>query len=173
MNTKNTPFAILAVLLSSAFVCAAGAFYRVRQDDAGRWWVVAPDGRDVFLRGIDHASWNGHWCEALGVYPYGEEMKRRFGGDRAAWEKETLERLEAWGFNALGNGCAKELRNRGLVHIEFLAMGEKFCAKGGDCAISAFEGVPGSAFPNVFHPGFAAFCDERARKMCAPQKNDR
>ena len=173
------------MLLSSAFLCAAseaaglaasdgasGEFYRVRQDDAGRWWVVAPDGRDVFLRGIDHASWNGHWCEALGVYPYREEMKKRFGDDRAAWEAETLERLRAWGFNALGAGCAKELRGRGLVHIEFLAMGEKFCAKGGDCAISTFEGVPGSAFPNVFHPDFAAFCDERAAAMCAPQRDD-
>ena len=179
MNSKKPLFAtLLATLLSSALVSltgeteSAGGFYRVRQDDAGRWWVVAPDGRDVFLRGIDHASWNGHWCEALGVYPYGEEMKKRFGGDKAAWEAETLERLGAWGFNALGNGCAKELRNRGFVHIEFLAMGEKFCAKGGDCAISTFEGVPGSAFPNVFHPDFAAFCDERAREMCAPQRDN-
>ena len=186
MQPKTPSSAILIMaLLASACCCiadesegtvaesrAVGGFYHVRQDDAGRWWVVAPDGRDVFLRGIDHASWNGHWCEALGVYPYREEMKKRFGDDRAAWEAETLERLGAWGFNALGNGCSKELRGRGLVHIEFLAMGEKFCAKGGDCAISTFEGVPGSAFPNVFHPGFAAFCDERAASMCAPQRDN-
>ena len=181
MTMKNTSFcSILAAFLSTAFVCAAGeasspasgGFYRVRQDDAGRWWVVAPDGRDVFLRGIDHASWRGHWCEALGVYPYGEENAKRFGEDKSAWEAETLERLGAWGFNALGAGCAKELRGRGLVHIEFLGVGQAFCAKGGDFEISKFEGVPGTAFPNVFHPDFPAFCDERAAALCAPQRDD-
>ena len=149
----------------------AGGFYRVRQADDGRWWVVAPDGRDVFLRGIDHANWNGHFCEALGVNPYREENKKRFAS-QAEWEAETLGRLKAWGFNALGNGCSPELRGRGLVHIEFLAMGEKFCAKGGEFAISKFAGIPGTAFPNVFHPDFAAFCDGRAREICAPQKDD-
>ncbi len=147
-------------------------FYGVRRDDAGRWWIVAPDGRDVFLRGIDHVSWRGHWCEALDAYPYGEENKKRFGGDKAAWEEETLSRLGAWGFNALGAGCAKELRGRGLVHIEFLGVGQAFCGKGGDFEISKFEGTPGTAFPNVFHPDFPAFCDERAAKLCAPQKYD-
>ena len=147
-------------------------FYGVRQDDDGRWWIVAPDGRDIFLRGIDHVNWRGHWCEALGVYPYGEENEKRFGGNHAAWEAETLDRLTAWGFNALGAGCGKELRGRGLVHIEFLGMGQAFCGKGDDCEISKFEGTPGTAFPNVFHPNFAAFCDERAAKLCAPQKDN-
>ena len=148
------------------------AFWRVSQDTNGVWWIVAPDGRDVFLRGIDHANWNGHYCEALKTNPYRDEMTKKFDGDRKAWEAETLSRLKDWGFNALGAGCSKELRGRGLVHIEFLAMGQAFCGKGGDYEISKFEGVPGSAFPNVFHPDFATFCDDRARKMCAPQKDD-
>lgn len=177
MNAKNFSFRLfaLALALSAAATAAESAapgFYGVRQDGAGRWWIVAPDGRDVFLRGIDHVSWNGHWCEALGVCPYGEENEKRFGGDKAAWEEETLSRLGAWGFNALGAGCAKELRGRGLVHIEFLGVGQAFCGKGGDFEISKFEGTPGTAFPNVFHPDFAAFCDERAAKLCAPQKDD-
>ena len=163
----------IACALASALCAFAGdGFYRVRQDGDGRWWVVDPDGGKVFLRGIDHANWNGHFCEALGVNPYREENKKRFAS-QSEWESETLDRLAAWGFNALGNGCSPELRARGMVHIEFLAMGEAFCAKGGDCEISKFEGIPGSAFPNVFHPDFAAFCDERAAKMCAPQKDAR
>lgn len=176
MNAKNFSFRLfaLALALSAAATAesAAPGFYGVRQDGAGRWWIVAPDGRDVFLRGIDHVSWNGHWCEALGVCPYGEENGKRFGGDKAAWEEETLSRLGAWGFNALGAGCARELRGRGLVHLEFLGVGQAFCGKGGDREISKFEGIPGSAFPNVFHPDFAAFCDGRAAKLCAPQRDD-
>jgi len=185
-DTLKIAAAVLAALHVSANTCFAdgqgreglaggaatgGGFYGTRQDEHGRWWIVAPDGRDVFLRGIDHASWNGHWCEALGVFPYGEENAKRFGGDKAAWEEETLARLGAWGFNALGAGCARELRGRGLVHIEFLGVGQAFCAKGGECEISKFEGVPGTAFPNVFHPDFPSFCDERARRMCAPQRD--
>jgi len=149
-----------------------GGFCRVRQGDGGRWWLVDPNGRDMFLRGIDHANWNGHFCEALGVNPYRREMKKRFAS-QAEWEVETLERLKSWGFNALGAGCSPELRRRGLFHIEFLGVGQNFCAKGGECAISKFEGIPGTAFPNVFHPDFAAFCDDCAARLCAPQKNDR
>ena len=161
-----------ACLLAPCRTSADSGFYGVRRDADGRWWVVAPDGRDVFLRGIDHASWNGHFCEALGVNPYREENKKRFAS-QSEWVAETLSRLNAWGFNALGAGCSTELRGRGLVHIEFLGVGERFCAKGGEYAISKFEGTPGTAFPNVFHPEFPAFCDDRARKMCAPQKGDR
>ena len=166
-------FAFFAVVALWLTCTADGAgFYGVRQDGGGRWWIVSPDGRDVFLRGIDHASWNGHFCEALGVNPYREEMKKRFA-TRAEWEDETLGRLKAWGFNALGAGCSPELRRRGLVHIEFLGVGQDFCAKGGEFAISRFEGIPGTAFPNVFHPDFAGFCDKLARRLCAPQKDDR
>ena len=147
-------------------------FYRTNQDDNGRWWLVGPDGRNVFLRGIDHANWNGHFCEALGVNPYNEEMKKRFA-NRADWETETLSRLKAWGFNALGAGCSPELRHRGFVHIEFLGIGQSFCARGGDYEISKFEGIPGSAFPDVFHPEFAEYCDKCAARLCAPQKEDR
>lgn len=164
------------VAVFCSFLCAlcfgGQGFYSVQKDADGRWWVVSPDGAKVFLRGIDHANWNGHFCEALGVNPYREENKKRFSS-QAEWEQETLARLKSWGFNALGAGCSPELRNRGMVHIEFLGMGERFCGKGGEYSISRFDGTPGTAFPNVFHPDFAAFCDETAAKMCAPQKDSR
>ena len=163
--------ALAALAVQSIQAGEGSGFCRVRQGGDGRWWIVGPDGRDVFLRGIDHASWNGHFCEALGVNPYREEMKKRFAS-RAEWEAETLDRLNAWGFNALGAGCSPELRRRGLFHTEFLGVGQNFCAKGGEYAISKFEGIPGTAFPNVFHPGFAAFCDDCAARLCAAQKDD-
>ena len=158
--------------VASVFSVSAADWYRVRKDDAGRWWVVDPNGRDIFLRGIDHANWNGHFCEALGVNPYREENKKRYAS-QAEWETETLARLKSWGFNALGAGCSPELRGRGLLHIEFLGVGERFCAKGNDFAISKFVGTPGTAFPDVFHPDFAAFCNEWAARKCAPQKKNR
>ncbi len=150
----------------------SAGFYGISRHGDGRWWVVVPDGSTTFLRGVDHANWNGHWCEALGTNPYRDEMQKRFNGDRAAWEEETIARLKAWGFNALGAGCSKELRGRGLAHCEFLAMGEKFCRKGAEFEIGHFQGIPGTALPNVFHPEWPAFCDARAEQLCAPQKDD-
>ena len=74
-RSKTLAFATACAALFSATAAQTpsavpgNGFYRVRQDGDGRWWLVGPDGRDVFLRGIDHANWNGHFCEALGVNP--------------------------------------------------------------------------------------------------------
>lgn len=149
----------------------SGGFWHIARHDDGRWWAVSPDGRETFLRGVDHVNWEGHWCEELGTRPYRDEMEKAFAS-RSEWDEQTIGRLRSWGFNALGSGCSPELRGRGLAHCDHLKMGERFSAMGGDHALCAFEGVPGSAFPNVFHPGFAGFCDEMAARICAPQKDD-
>lgn len=150
----------------------SGGFWRIARHDNGRWWAVSPDGRKTFLRGVDHVNWEGHWCEELGTRPYRDEMEKIFAS-RSEWVEQTLGRLRSWGFNALGSGCSPELRGRGLAHCDHLKIGESFSAMGGDHALCAFEGVPGSAFPNVFHPEFEKFCNERAAKLCATQKDDR
>ena len=177
----------------AAAMCAAAvvaepsspeSFWRVSQDSNGVWWAISPvsraadssaaeeGGKATFLRGIDHVSWRGHWCEALGVYPYGENNAIRFGGDQGAWRDETLSRLRDWGFNMLGAGCSRELENQGLAHTVQLEMGQRFCQLGADHELSHFKGVPGTAFPNVRHPDWPKFCDERAAKLCAAQRDN-
>jgi len=146
-------------------------FWRVKSDAAGKWWAVSPEGKETFLRGVDHANWNGHRCEALDTNPYRDEMAKRFAS-RTEWATQTVERLKSWGFNALGANSSTELHGRGLARCEFLGIGEAFCRNGGDCALGAAEGIPGTAFPNVFHPEFVRFCDEYAARRCAPQKGD-
>ena len=148
-------------------------FWRIATDDSGVSWAVAPDGATTFLRGVDHANWNGHWCEALKTNPYRDEMAKKFAGDQAAWQEETLARLRDWGFNMLGAGCSRELENRGLAHTVFLSMGHGFCRRGPEFEISHFQEIPGTGFPNVFHPDWERFCDERAASLCAARKNDR
>ena len=165
----------------SAALCAAAlaqastpaSFWCIDTDDTGVSWAVAPDGAKTFLRGVDHANWNGHWCEALKTNPYRDEMAKKFAGNQAAWQEETLSRLRAWGFNMLGAGCSKELENRGLAHTVFLSMGHSFCRRGPEFEISHFQEIPGTGFPNVFHPDWERFCDERAAKLCEPRKENR
>ena len=167
---------LLAAALCAAAVARAdspASFWRIATDDTRVSWAVAPDGAKTFLRGIDHANWNGHWCEALKTNPYRDEMAKKFAGDQAAWQEETLSRLKAWGFNMLGAGCSKELENRGLAHTVFLSMGHGFCRRGPEFEISHFQEIPGTGFPNVFHPDWERFCDERAAKLCEPRKENR
>ena len=179
MKTSLSIICLLAVVaLSSAIaggisaISAATGFWSLSQDTDGRWWAVSPAGEATFLRGVDHANWNGHYCEALKTLPYRDENAKRFGGDRAAWVEETLSRLKEWGFNALGAGCSRELENRGLAHTVQLEMGQRFCKLGPDSELSHFEGRPGTAFPNVRHPEWPAFCDKRAAEICAAQKDN-
>ena len=146
-------------------------FWRVKRSDNGKWWAVSPEGKETFLRGVDHAVWDGHNCEALNKRPYRDEMAKKFSS-RKEWAAETVHRLKSWGFNALGANSSKELHKQGLAHCEFLGIGEAFCRRGGDCALGAAEGIPGTAFPNVFHPEFAKFCDEYAARRCTPLKDD-
>jgi len=136
----------LAVLwmVSLLSVWAAEGFYRVVQRD-GRAWVVAPDGERRCVLGVGHV-------------PYGSN---------------TLARLKAWGFNNLGGGGDRKLYHQGLSHTEFLGFDGVCYGSDPERYIRAATGGPMTAMPNMFHPQFAAFCEDLAAKRCAPCRDDR
>ncbi len=150
----------------------ATGFFRVVQKD-GRWWVIDPLGRGTVLLGVDHITYRGHHSERSGRSSHLEANKAKFP-NKADWEADTLRRLKTWGFNMLGADCDMNLRHRGLIHTSFLRIGADLCRKGmaPDRFICPHENRPCSAFPNVFHPDFAAWADDVARRKCAPNKND-
>jgi len=149
----------------------ATGFFRVVKKPDGRWWTVDPLGRGLVLLGVDHVSFHGHWCEKLGYAPYGRKNKEKYA-DPAEWERETLGRLKQWGFNMLGAGCSPGLKHRGLVHTEFLNIGSHLATLGDEYEITPNERRPCSAFPNVFHPDFEAYCRYVARTRCLPNRDD-
>lgn len=152
----------------------ATGFFRVVQRADGKWWAIDPLGRGTFVRGVDHITYGGHWCAFTKRSPYHEANKSRFP-DKRDWEVDTVAKLRAWGFNALGAGCDPSLGRGGLIRTGFVSIGEGFCRATGDwteTAICPFENKPCSAFPNVFHPQFAAWCDEQARRRCAAVRDD-
>jgi hypothetical protein len=105
----------------------ATGFFRVVQKPDGRWWAIDPFGRGIVLLGVDHVTFQGHWCEKLGYCPHGKKNEKKYT-DHAEWESETLGRLKAWGFTMLGAGCDSKLKHRGLVHTEFLNIGDKLAS---------------------------------------------
>ncbi|MBN1346161.1 MAG: beta-galactosidase [Phycisphaerae bacterium] len=143
---------------------ATGFFYPKQID--GKWWLIDPKGRGVYLVGTDHASYYVHWCEKLGYAPYHKNMVAQHGSE-AAWADETAQRLDAWGFNALPANHSRLLRYRSFAHIEFLAWGTLFSPLDDIVPKTTWTGVP-----NVFSPKWARNCDKRARRQCAPNRND-
>ena len=148
-------------------------FFRVVQRPDGRWWAIDPLGRGTVLMGVDHVRYEGHWSQRTKRSVHHEANKRKFP-NKADWEEDTLSRLKGWGFNVLGAGCDPALERRGLVHTRFLKLGESLCRNKRDDAlwICPDERRPGSAFPNVFDPGFSTHCDRVASRSCAPNKDD-
>ena len=168
--------AACAVLAGMSVFAADGAtgFYGVRRASDGTWRAVDPQGRDTTMFGIDHVQWEGFWSKRVDPPKHRYRDHNRLSyPSKGAWEKETLSRLRSWGFNLFGPGSDPALKRRGLAHTVFLSLGEDFARKGGDCQICSHENRPCSAFPNVFHPDFPAWCAERASKLCAPEKDDR
>lgn len=150
---------------------AATGFFHVVQKPDGRWWAIDPLGRGAVLLGVDHVTFRGHWCEKLGYSPHGRKNEKKYAS-KEQWEEETLARLKAWGFTMLGAGCDRKLKHRGLVHTEFLSIGDHLATLGDEYDITPNERRPCSSFPNVFHPDFEAYCHYRARKSCVPNRND-
>ena len=150
----------------------ATGFFRVVEKD-GRWRVIDPLGRGMVLLGIDHVKYQGHHSQRTGRSIHLEVNKRKFP-NKADWEEDTLARLKKWGFNLLGAGCDPALKHRGLVHTVFLSIGDGLCwnPERPDLYICPNEHRPCSAFPNVFHPQFAAWADWKARTGCAPHRDD-
>ena len=151
---------------------ATGFFHVVQRED-GRWWTIDPLGRGVVLLGVDHVRYAGHLSQRTRRNVHLEANRRKFP-NKADWASDALARLKSWGFNLLGAGCELTLRHRGLVHTAFLSMGNALCGSTlpAEYYICPNEHRPCSAFPNVFHPDFEAWCDHVARTQCRPVRDD-
>ena len=143
----------------------ATGFFRVAEVD-GRWWFFDPNGRSFYIIGTDHASYNVHWCEALGYAPYHRNMVEKFGGEEA-WAKSTAARLRRWGFNTVAANHSPLLQYQGLAHIKFVSFGASFAAADDICPQEHWTG-----FPNVFSPKWKQHCRKLARQDCAPARDD-
>lgn len=153
----------------------AEGFFRVRKLDDGRWWVIDPLGRGMFLTGVDHVRYGGH--TSIRTKPPTRNYKQWNDAHYPsikAWCDETLGRLRKWGFNMLGGGATAELHHRGMIYSLSLSMGNSLCVEGmaPEYFICPNERRPCSSFPNVFHPDFAEWCDYVASQKCAKNRND-
>lgn len=149
-------------------------FCRVAADKDGRWWAVDGAGRRKIVAGVDHVRYQGFYSDALGFAPYGKNNAAKYP-HRSDWEQAAIDRIRKWGFTALGTGCDASLYGRGgLLYNVPLSFGHHLCRqKDPDLWIVPENRAPCSYIPNMFHPGFAAYADARAKELCAPRRGEK
>jgi agarase len=119
-------------------------FFRTAQDEAGRWWLLDPEGTPFLVRGV-------HNVRATDVHVDG------------ALPLDAAARLRVWGFNAVGLGRDCALRDDGLpffATVGFSTAGQPIVA-------------PGVRLPDVFDPEWPKRAAARAREICTPFADNR
>ncbi|MBR4372531.1 MAG: hypothetical protein IKS92_15895, partial [Victivallales bacterium] len=145
-------------------------FFQVKQDADGSWLAYDPLGRGFLVLGMGSVRYNGQPCERLQnklLYKINNDKKYKSPKE---WEENTRDRLISWGFNTFYGDAG--LRMKGLSRQHFLSVGTTMAALGPEFDITPYERKPCSAFPNVYHPDFKAWCEWRIAEICADDINN-
>ncbi|MBR6075862.1 MAG: hypothetical protein IKP87_11210, partial [Victivallales bacterium] len=139
-------------------------FFQVKQDDDGSWWTYDPLGRGFLALGMGSVRYNGQPCERLQ-----NKLLHKANNDKKykspqEWAENTRDRLTSWGFNTFYGDAS--LRLKGLSRQHFLSVGTSMASLGDEFDITPYERKPCSAFPNVYHPDFRAWCEWRIAGIC-------
>jgi hypothetical protein len=160
----------------------ATGFFRVEKA-SGRWWFVDPDGHLFLSLGADVigpamvtrvAGWESFFRELPpptllparrrdgepGASFFTWNLLRRFGESWVpGWIDLTLRRMDAWGLNTIANWSDERLWDaKRKPYVVPLA--------------SWLTEVSYLGLPDVFSEAFAKEADERARRQCAPRRDD-
>lgn len=90
---------------------AEAGFFKVTSE-RGVWWLVDPQGKKVFSRGVCGASAGVALTQFDPAAP--AYCALRFYPSNDKWKQATLRRIRTWGFNTLGVGCDDALVAAGV-----------------------------------------------------------
>ncbi len=127
----------------------ATSYFRT-QFDGSRWWIVTPDGRPFYSRGVNHVTASPDTDQTTGRCPYCDTIAARYR-NVDAWSTATLRRLRAWGFNTLGSWSDTDRFAGRMPYTSLLSM-----ASGNDW----------------FSPDFVAHAASVAATDVAPRRDD-
>ena len=145
-------------------------FFQVKQDADGSWLAYDPLGRGFLALGMGSVRYSGQACERLQnklLYKTNNDKKYKSPKE---WEENTRNRLISWGFNTFYGDAS--LRLKGLSRQHFLSVGTSMASLGDEFDITPYERKPCSAFPNVYHPDFKAWCEWRIAGICGDDVNN-
>ncbi len=160
----------------------ATGFFRVEQID-GRWWFVDPDGhlflsvgsdvirpematpvegREDFFASLppDDLLPSSRPGRRMGASFLTWNIQRRLGQNwMEGWIDRTVQRMDAWGLNTVGNWSSEELwdskRKPYAIPLASWATNVNYLG-----------------LPDVYSDEFVQSSDERAKEQCEPRKDD-
>jgi hypothetical protein len=153
---------LLLVLLGTRASAADGratGFFHVEQMN-GVWWLVDPDGRPFFSKGVNFVSFAGDHSPALRYSPYQRAVEAKYG-TAGKWAASVATRMRGLGFNTVGPWSSPEMLKQGMPYAIMARLTEG----------SGADFQKGKA-ADVFAPTFEALVRKRAQKVCAPHARD-
>ncbi|HLO89154.1 MAG TPA: hypothetical protein VK203_29675 [Nostocaceae cyanobacterium] len=135
-------------------------FFRVGKSTQNRWWLIEPDNKPFFYKGVTSVNFG---------YPaaYIPTVVKKYGKDPSVFRQAAFERLRSWNFNALGAWTPPELWDQGMpytVILDFAKVSPKTQLKSGDI---------GLYLPDVFDSEWIKEIDLKARKVVSPLRNSK
>jgi len=161
----KAPTALVAAIVLAAASLAADGYYRLERLANDAWRILDPQGETFVPLGVEH-------CRLWGEGDFENRMLVKFA-TKEAWAADALAKVKDWNFTLLGGCCEPMLFHRGVPHTIYPWVGEPYSFDGGDKAILKGLHRPGTAFPNVFNPGWPEYCREWTKRHFAPQRHDR
>jgi hypothetical protein len=138
-------------------------FFRVGQRKGGQWWLIDPQGKPFFSKGVAAVSRTG-WADGRPLRPgqYSSAVQSLYGPPESeAFVRSVIQRLRKWNMNTLGAWTAPEFYDQGAYYTELIEF-----RKVGPC-FHAGEAL----LPDVFDPAWRDAADAWAREICTPRKD--
>ena len=159
--------ALAAIKLNPTTVVGKPGYFRVGQDLQRRWWLVTPDDKPIFYRGVTSVNTPGTpGGRRAKPGPYGDTCARIYGDDITAFTDAQIRRLRQWGFNGLGAWCDSaffehKVDGEVMPYTEILEFGY----------IGNVIKGPGIWLPDVLDPAWEKAADAWADMICTPLKD--
>ena len=149
-------------------------FFQVEKLGA-RWWYITPEGHAFIALSVSVVNPNGKDGQNKDGKVYGDYVKAKYGGEktyRANWANATIDRLQRWGFNAIGTFSHKiqtqPYLTQRLPHVITLRLSNRAVI---DKAVgNIWNGVGGGKFPDLWHPAFHAYIDQRMKQLATAER---
>ena len=146
-----------SVKIDPATVVGKEGFFRVGKSEAGRWWLLRPDGRPLLYRGVCALWINDPGREALA---YRRLWEKQNGEDIDKFVAHCLGILRELGFNALGEWATQQFWNRGWPFTELIHLRQ----------VRRQSNLTGK-LPDIFDPAWQKAYEGTCAKVCPPLRD--
>jgi len=168
---------VSSVQFEKSTIVGREGFFGVGRSTDGFWWMIDPDGKPFFYKGVtsvNRAGTMGGRRAKPGPYAAVVDQKYNWPNDKEPFVKSVVQRLREWNFNALGAWTTEEFFDKGLPYteiIEFFKEGP-FVSDSDELDPDAY-GATARGIPDVFDPLWQQAADRKAELLCRPRKDSK